>query len=122
MQHIEEIAERIRQSFEGRTSARDRALAQTRILVRHCANAIRAIHRNDHEITLEHLAEAKSIVENLRNDLTDFPDLYFAGYTQDALKEYGTCKVTCVSEPLFAGADGALKLSQDMPSKYWETL
>jgi rod shape-determining protein MreB len=45
-----------------------------------------------------------------------------AAYLQDALKEYGTCKVTCVSEPLFAGADGALKLAQDMPSKYWETL
>jgi rod shape-determining protein MreB len=45
-----------------------------------------------------------------------------AEYLQDALKEYGTCKVTRVADPLFAGADGALKLSQDMPSKYWETL
>jgi rod shape-determining protein MreB len=44
-----------------------------------------------------------------------------AEYLQDALKEYGTCKVTRVSDPLFAGADGALKLAQDMPSKYWET-
>jgi len=43
-------------------------------------------------------------------------------YLQDALKEYGTCKVTRVSDPLFAGADGALKLAQDMPSKYWETV
>jgi rod shape-determining protein MreB len=41
---------------------------------------------------------------------------------QDALKEYGTCKVTRVADPLFAGADGALKLARDMPSKYWETL
>ncbi len=41
---------------------------------------------------------------------------------QEALKEYGTCKVTRVGDPLFAGADGALKLAQDMPSKYWETL
>ncbi len=45
-----------------------------------------------------------------------------AEYLQNALKEYGTCKVTRVSDPLFAGADGALKLAQDMPSKYWETL
>ena len=41
---------------------------------------------------------------------------------QEALKEYGTCKVTRVGDPLFAGADGALRLAQDMPSKYWETL
>jgi rod shape-determining protein MreB len=45
-----------------------------------------------------------------------------AEYLQNALKEYGTCGVACVADPLFAGADGALKLAQDMPSKYWETL
>lgn len=45
-----------------------------------------------------------------------------AEYLQDALKEYGPCTVTCVTDPLFAGADGALRLAQDMPSKYWETL
>jgi rod shape-determining protein MreB len=44
-----------------------------------------------------------------------------AEYVQDALKEYGTCTVTHVTDPLFAGADGALRLAQDMPSKYWET-
>lgn len=43
-------------------------------------------------------------------------------YLQDALKEYGPCKVTCVADPLFAGSDGALKLAKDMPPKYWETL
>jgi len=43
-------------------------------------------------------------------------------YLQEALKEYGTCKVTRIVDPLFGGADGALKLAQDMPSNYWETL
>lgn len=43
-------------------------------------------------------------------------------YLQDALKEYGPCRVSCVEEPLFAGSNGALKLAQDMPSKYWEPL
>lgn len=43
-------------------------------------------------------------------------------YLQDALKEYGPCKVTCVTDPLFAGSDGAIKLAKDMPAKYWEPL
>lgn len=43
-------------------------------------------------------------------------------YIQDALKEYGSCNVTCVQDPLFAGSNGALKLAEDMPSKYWEQL
>ena len=45
-----------------------------------------------------------------------------AEYLEDALKEYGPCKVTCVEDPLFAGSDGALKLATDMPAKYWEAL
>jgi rod shape-determining protein MreB len=44
------------------------------------------------------------------------------GYLQDALKEYGDCKVTKVEDPLFAGSLGALKLAKDMPETYWETL
>jgi rod shape-determining protein MreB len=43
-------------------------------------------------------------------------------YLQDALKEYGSCGVTCVEDPLFAGSNGALKLAEDMPAKYWEPL
>jgi len=43
-------------------------------------------------------------------------------YVHDALKEYGSCTVTCVEDPLFAGSNGALKLAEDMPAKYWEPL
>ncbi|MDA8084129.1 MAG: MamK family actin-like protein [Nitrospiraceae bacterium] len=43
-------------------------------------------------------------------------------YLQEALKEYGPCRVTGVEDPLFSGSDGALKLAKDMPVKYWEPL
>ncbi|HSW40006.1 MAG TPA: MamK family actin-like protein [Acidobacteriota bacterium] len=43
-------------------------------------------------------------------------------YLQDALKPYGHYKVTRVADPLLAGATGGLKLAQDMPPEYWETL
>lgn len=86
--HLEEIAERIRQSFDARTAARDRALAQTRTLTRHSANAIRAIHRDERDLAEENLAEARYLVKSLQADLAEYPDLYYSGYTQDALKEY----------------------------------
>jgi rod shape-determining protein MreB len=41
---------------------------------------------------------------------------------RDELREYGQYKVSCVADPLLAGANGALKLAKDMPSKYWEAL
>ena len=39
---------------------------------------------------------------------------------ETALEEYGGGKVTKVYEPVFAGANGALKLSMDMPEDYWK--
>jgi rod shape-determining protein MreB len=35
------------------------------------------------------------------------------------LKEFGTCAVSCVDDPLYGGADGALALATDMPEEYW---
>jgi len=94
MQQLEEIIERIRSSFDARTAARDHALAQTRILTRHCANAIRAVHREENELAKENLDEAKQLVKSLQSNLAQYPDLYFAGYTQDALKEYAEANIT----------------------------
>jgi len=88
MPELDEIAERIHAAFEVRTAARDRALSQARTLTRHCANAIRAIHRDEEPLAQQHLADAAGLAAALRSDLDDFPDLYHAGYTQDALKEY----------------------------------
>jgi rod shape-determining protein MreB len=41
---------------------------------------------------------------------------------EDALQEDGACTVTVMEDPIFAGADGALALAQDMPEKYWQDL
>jgi translin len=96
MQNLETITERIRQSFDARTQARDQALAQARILTRHAANTIRAIHRDETSVAQEHLDAAHTLVESLRKDLAVYPDLYYAGYTQDALKEYAEASIVRV--------------------------
>lgn len=93
MHKLEEIAERIRQDFDARTLARDRALTQTRTLTRHCANAIRAVHRSDFDAAQQDLDAAWQLVESLRTELSAYPDLYHAGYTQDALKEYAEASI-----------------------------
>ena len=103
MQHLDQIAETIRQSFDARTAARDRTLAQTRTLTRHCANAIRAIHRDERQLAEQNLEEARRLVGSLRANLTEYPDLYYTGYTQDALKEYAEASIVCAllqDEPL----------------------
>ncbi len=95
MHKLEKIADDIRQDFDTRTAARDKALARARQLTRACSLAIRAVHRDDADEMNELLAEAHKLAETLTTDLQEHPDLFFAGYTQDALKEYVEANVTC---------------------------
>lgn len=93
MHKLDEITERIRQAFEARTAARDHALAQSRTLTRHCAQAIRAIHRDNRQLAQDELGAARQIVATTIGELSHYPDLYHAGYTQDALKEYAEAQI-----------------------------
>lgn len=95
MHKLEMIAERIRQNFDVRTSKRDEALKQARQLTRACSLAIRAVHRDDLEAMDANLAEAQTLADNLRDELKEHPELFFAGYTQDSLKEFVEANVTC---------------------------
>ena len=83
----ETIADELRTELEAKNAARDDALTRSRILIRHCANAIRAVHRSNWDEALDRLATAQSAARELSEGVRDYPDLYHAGYTQDALKE-----------------------------------
>jgi len=89
-----ELTDKAHQDFEARHQVRENALKQTRKLTRHAANAIRAIHRNERENAEENMDAANIIVKNLLNSLKDYPEFYFSGYTQDALKEYVEARLT----------------------------
>ena len=93
MDNLEEIAERIHQALEARTAARERALSQARTLTRHCSNAIRAVHRDERDLAEEFLEHSCQLVETMQSELSQYPDLYYAGYTQDALKEFAEATI-----------------------------
>ena len=44
------------------------------------------------------------------------------GRQDEAMKEFEPCKFTCIDDPLYAGADGALELATDMPEEFLEQL
>lgn len=94
MDKLEEIIDKVHLDFDVRTKARDQALKQARMLTRFCANSIRAVHREEYELAREHLASAQDLVDSLNTNLADHPDIYFAGYTQDALKEFAEASIT----------------------------
>ncbi len=93
MDRLDEIGDRVRQQLEDKNAARDRALQHSRTLIRHCATAIRAVHRDDRAQAEAELDQARALRDHLRSDLQDYPDLYHAGYTQDALKEFAEARI-----------------------------
>jgi translin len=95
MDKLEKIAEQIRQTFDAQTATRDKALGQARALTRACALSIRAVHRNETDVMQGHLDEARKLAESLRSDLAEFPAFFYAGYTQDSLKEFAEASITC---------------------------
>lgn len=85
---IESVVAEAATQIEMTHGARERALTASRTLTRLCANAIRAVHRGDFTEAEALLRAATQTMQELRNSLRDHVDLLFAGYTQDALKEY----------------------------------
>ena len=103
MHKLEQIAEQIRHTFDTQTATRDKALGEARALTRACALAIRAVHRDETDVMQTHLDEARQLADTLRTDLVEYPAFYFAGYTQDSLKEFVEASITCAlirHEPL----------------------
>jgi translin len=94
MNHLETIAERIRADFVARNDARDEALRRSRELIRLCATAIRASHRDEWDPARDLLAQADAVANETLETIEPHPDILYAGYTQDALKELVEAHVT----------------------------
>lgn len=94
MPQLDDICNQIRTVFNQKTALRDDALSKARELTRHSSLAIRAIHREDEPEANHELKAGKALAEELKSSLSIHSDLYFAGYTQDALKEYVEAQLT----------------------------
>jgi translin len=85
--NLNAIIDQIRHDFEAKNGARDIALKRSRELIRYCSLSIRACHRHEFEKARELLVKVDELALQMTSDLADYPDLYHAGYTRDALKE-----------------------------------
>jgi translin len=94
MTFFDTLSEKTHQNFETRHQVRENALKQTRALTRCSANAIRAIHRGEKDIAEENMHSGRTIVDDLKQSTKPYPQIYFSGYTQDALKEYVEARMT----------------------------
>ncbi len=92
---LSSLSEEFARRFDAKSAAREQALSAARRSIRSSANAIRALHRGD-------LTEAHRLMELSREAIEagrtavrqDHPDVYFAGFLQDAQKEYAEARCT----------------------------
>ena len=89
-----QITEAVVRRFETIAAARDGAVGEGRQLVRLAANSVRATHRGEVEAAEALLAEARQRLTTLADGLRPFPNLYWAGYVQDAAKEVAEAAIT----------------------------
>ena len=113
MSELETIGERILGGLEEKNRAREAALAVSRRVIQRAAKSIRATHREERDKAQSLLNEASQDVACLRQTVAGYPGLYFAGYVQDALKEYAEASITYA---LTEG--GALPDPDDMGVEY----
>lgn len=91
---IEAIGEDIIRALEARNVARERALASSRATIRNCAHSIRASHRGELDKARQLLGAAGELVAATLEELADAqPSIYWAGYVQDAQKEYAEAAI-----------------------------
>ena len=91
---LEPIMERVRARYADKHQARERALPLCREALRHSANAIRAVHRQEFTHAEELIARARDLLSQAKEGLGDHPDIYHAGFVHDAQKEYAEARGT----------------------------
>lgn len=74
-------------------AARERALPKSRATIRACANSIRATHRQEFAAAAALLEQARSLLNEMAEDLRDHRDIFYAGFVHDAQKEYAEAAI-----------------------------
>ncbi len=101
-------------NLERLSAARDRALTLSRQIVRLSANAVRALHRSERDVAATLLEEARGLLDQMTGVVAASTSLYWAGYVQDAMKEFAEAAITAalladvpLSDPATLGVEHA---------------
>ncbi len=91
---LDELTRSLHARFDAKTAARERAIPAARRSIRASANAIRAVHRLDLDLARELIERSRVALREGLDAVGDHPDVRFAGYLQDAQKEYAEANLT----------------------------
>jgi translin len=91
---LESIAEQIRQVMASKDAAREKALPLCREAIRHCSDAIRAVHRHEFDNAKALLDSARRLLDDAEQAVAAYTELHNTGFIRDAQKEYAEGSLT----------------------------
>jgi len=94
LEDLKAIATELRPYFADEDEAREKALRSCRQVIRYSADAIRAVHRQEHDKASERLNSAQESVLELNHDLAKYGRLLHSGFVHDAQKEFAEGYIT----------------------------
>jgi len=92
--NLEPIADQIRLSFSAKDAAREKVLPLCREVIRHCSQAIRAIHRQEFNQAKELLGAARNLLDEVFQAMVSCSELGYTGFVRDAQKEFAEGSIT----------------------------
>jgi len=92
--NLDSIAEQIRLSFSAKDTAREKVLPLCREVIRHCSNAIRAVHRQEFDQAKGLLQSARNLLNEAEQAIADYSELSSTGFIRDAQKEFAEGSIT----------------------------
>ena len=91
---LQEVATDTEARFLEAHEAREQTLRFSREVIRKSANSIRATHRGEFDRAKELLAQVGSLASEMEKVREAHPRVYYAGFVEDALKEFAEASVT----------------------------
>lgn len=92
--NLGQIADQIRLSFAVKDAAREKVLPLCREAVRHCSQAIRAIHRQEFNQAKESLQSARNLLDEVFQVVASCSELGYTGFVREAQKEFAEGSIT----------------------------
>lgn len=104
---LDSIAGRVRADFQAKDAAREKALPLCREAIRHCSNAIRALHRGEFDVARDMLARAHELISGAEKGINACSELRNIGFLWNAQREFaeGSITLALVSGAKLPGPD-----------------
>jgi translin len=88
MNNLEPIIDKIEKHIDAKDQVREKTLRYSRDIIIECRKAIQCLHQEQHTQAQDHIKQASKTLQELTDTTKDHPDLFHAGYVENAAQEY----------------------------------